>query len=315
MLSNKKILLVGGAGFIGSHLAKQLKDNGNEIAIIDPLLVASKIDDLWRESVKEYRFNEILDGFYIYENVFQEVGAKVIESWSPDIIVHLGALPLEGTGNEMVEHHQINNDTSLTYLVAYLSRKFDIEKLVYMSSVFAYGDTDKRTVDENQRINPTTPYGVSKASSEFIIKTIAPRWNIIRTKSVYGFGDLNMRATSVFMDRALKNKPFWVNKSSLLDYIYIDDLVDGIIKVIETDHVNEEFHISGGISRPLLDYVKELKKHIPDLDYEIKEIDDRPMRSASSNSKARRLLGWYPKVSLKDGVKKYFEKASQHNCG
>lgn len=312
----KKILLVGGAGFIGSHLGQKLMEMGHMVRIIDPLLVLSGIDESWLRIVQDYRLNKLLRGASLHYGSFEKIGWEVCSVWKPDIIVHLGAVPLEGNKSESMEEHQIIKDANLTYQVAKLARQYSIKRVVYMSSLFAYGNFISPIVDEDHPINPITPYGIDKATGEFIIKTIVPEWSIIRTTSIYGFGDANLRSTSLILDKALQGKSFWVNSSAMLDFIYINDLIEGITKVIFSPKAaNEDFHISGGLALPLTDYVKEVKKYIEELQYEVKDINDRPARGTMGNSKAKDLLGWSPKYNLQTGVEEYIKIAKEFNCG
>lgn len=311
----KKILLVGGAGFIGSHLTHALTTLGHEVYTVDPLAILSDIDDSWLRVIQNYRLNNLMKDSQLNADLFQNVGSDVMKSFKPDIIVHLGAVPLEGTNSELVEHMQIVKDTSLTYQIAKEARKHDVEKVVYMSSLFAYGNFESDNVAEDHPLNPVTPYGIDKAMGEHIIKTIVPRWNFIRTTSIYGFGDANLRSTSLIMDKAIQGKEFWINDDAILDFIYIKDLIAGIVKVIFTDKINEDFHITGGQGLPLIDYVEELKKHFDSLKYTRKTVKDRPDRGTMINRKAKILLDWEPKYSLKQGVKEYAEIAKAHGCG
>ena len=312
----KKILLVGGAGFIGSHLTRKLLALGHDVKIIDPLYVYSKIDDSWLRVVQNYRLNKLMAGAYLHHGTFEKIGWEVMEVWNPDIVVHLGAIPLEGTGDENIERGQIVNDTSLTYQVAALARKKNVERLVYMSSLFAYGNFPSPEVEELSTLSPVTAYGIDKAMGEHIVKSIAPHWSIIRTTSIYGFGDANLRSTSVFVDKALRGESFWINEQAMLDFIYIDDLIDGIVKVMfHPAAENNDYHISGGKARPLRDFVDELSNYFPDLQCEYKSLNDRPGRGTLLNNKARKQLGWEPQHSLSEGIKKYVDLAREYNCG
>jgi len=306
MSNKRKALLIGGAGFIGSYLANKLFNEGYEVEIVDCFQVYSNIEEDHLKKVAGFRKSQLLKNAVLHNGKFEDIGLKVWSEFKPDIVVHLAALPLEGTDNRQFEVAQIVHDHSLTYQIAYYAREFNT-KVIYMSSLFAYGNTPK-LVKETHPLNPTTAYGIDKAAGEFVIKNICPRWNIIRSAGIYGFGDANMRATQIFMMNAMKKKNFWVNSNAILDFIYIKDFIDGLFAIVDKDIDNEIFHISGGKARPLSDFVKELAKKF-ELDYYEKGIKDRPSFAAMSNAKAKRMLDWKPKYTLRKGVAEYISHA------
>jgi nucleoside-diphosphate-sugar epimerase len=230
----------------------------------------------------------------------------------------LAATPIEGSKKIEVNNRLILHDIPLTYKLALDIAQSDVSKFIYMSSIFAYGNYTGWSVSENVALNPHTLYGISKATGEFIVRSLLDHksWIILRTTSVYGFGDTNLRASQIFVNNALDGKNFWVNKDSWPDFIYVKDLVAGLEKVVDSDIDHEVLHISGGHAIPLTDFVKELSKHFPKLDYEIKEnVDDRPRRGTMDNTKTRVLLSWEPQFTLSRGIKDYLSYAKKAKHG
>jgi nucleoside-diphosphate-sugar epimerase len=172
-----------------------------------------------------------------------------------------------------------------------------------MSSSAVYGDYEY-SISEYANLNPTSAYGVSKAASEFLIKGNLQNWNIVRANMVYGFCDVGERATHLIAKKAFEKANAWVNDLVWCDFIYVKDLVEGISDVLEKGKPKEIFHISGGKAHKLLEYAEELKKYFK-FNFETKSVKDRPMRGVLDNSKAKMLLGWQPKYSLKLGVRDY----------
>ncbi|MCX6706167.1 MAG: NAD(P)-dependent oxidoreductase, partial [Candidatus Woesebacteria bacterium] len=226
------------------------------------------------------------------------------------------SIPIDDPKNDVISRYQILDDTSLTESIVQTLRKVKVEKFVFLSSVFAYGDCDGWSTSETTVLNPKTHYGISKAVGEYIIKAYLDNWNIIRTTSVYGFGDSNLRATQIFINKALNNDNFWVNADTLLDFIYIKDLVGGIADVALSGFKKENFHITGGKALRLVDYVNEIKKYFPKIRYKVKiGLNDRPKRATMDNTKARILLGWEPKYSLAEGVRDYIKYSKKYKIG
>ncbi len=300
-----KCLLIGGSGFIGSWLAKNLINNGWEVVIIDPFVYYPEQSPDLIKIVTKFRHTELLKGARIYHKRFEDVGLKLLKKEQPDAVVLLASRPLEKPFESEISQSQLFDDVKLTYLVVSALKQYPTKRFVFMSSISAYGDCDD-LVKETTPLNPKTAYGISKATGEFLVKSQLENWNVIRTTSVYGFGDLNNRATQVIVNKALHNQKFWINDQYKHDFIYVKDLVDGITQVIASAPQKEIFHISGGQAYPLSKFVDKLKSFF-ELDFEIRNVDDRPRRGVLDNTKAKQLINWSPKMNLNQGIKDYME--------
>lgn len=301
------ILLIGGAGFIGSWLSKSLHQRGHNVVVVDNYASYYKYKN--EGAMREFRQKELLRPHTteIITGDFRGQMDYVFNKYAFNVIVNLAAVPLEEDFDSRISRTQLSDDIELVYQVVFAARKYRVRRVVHMSSLFAYGDF-LYSSNENQPLVPKTPYGISKATGEFIVKNYAPlEWNIIRTTSVYGFGDINNRVTQILINRALNKEKFWINNGALLDFIYIEDLAEGIAEVITQDYPNEDFHISGGKAVKIIDFVRELKLYFPEMTYTVENHDDRPMRGTLENTKARMLLGWEPKYDLEQGVARYME--------
>lgn len=317
--TKRKVLIIGGGGFIGSWLAKELANKEYDVSIIDPFVCHSKLDGKIKKSAFKFRREELLKNVSVIEDRYEDIGKKILDEFQPEIVVHLAATAFEEKKDIYISKKQILYDIPLTFQIALdVAQNKKVKKFIYMSSIFAYGNITKKSISEDTPLNPITPYGISKATGEFIVKSLLDEkdWTIIRTTSVYGFGDANLRATQIFVNEAVKGEPLWVNKDSWLDFIYIKDLVGGIVKVIGANTRHEVFHLSGGHAAPLARFVEKLKKHFPDLNYEVREgVNDRPRRGTMENTKARILLGWEPQFSLEEGIIDYLKYAKKANHG
>lgn len=304
-----KCLLIGGAGFIGSWLTKYLTDKNYKVVIVDPLL-EYEADTLRIKKIRDFRNRSLLKKAILYKERFEEIGEKIIKKEKPKIVIHLAGYPLEHSFDSPFSLKQISQDSVLTYRIVSIVKKYPIKKFIFLSSIAAYGNFDY-SVNENAAIKPATVYGVSKASSEFLITSHLDNWVIIRSTNLYGFGDLHERSTNTIINSAIKNKKFWINENSWLDFIYIKDLVEGILKVIALAPSKEIFHITGGRACKLSSFIKYLRPYYK-LKYEIKYLDDKPNRGTMDNSKARTILDWYPKMNLEKGIKDYLKYVKKY---
>lgn len=304
-----RILLVGGAGFIGSWLTKELTNRGHKVHIVDPVICSTPYQ--FKDQVVKFRYDELLRDADVTKEDFLKVGEDIVGKFDPDLMMHLGARPLEKDFESDISRKQLTNDMELTYEAIKLSRQFGVDRFIFMSSLFAYGDHEYAAT-ETYPLNPRTIYGTVKASGEHLVREFTNNWNIIRTTSVYGFGDLNNRVTQILINKARAEERFWINQDAWLDFIYIKDLARGIADVIDSRQLNEAFHISGGKALTLFDYVETLKKHYPKMDYTLEDPKDRPKRGTLDNSKARMLLKWEPEYDLQKGVDDYMIYVSQY---
>ncbi|QQG40416.1 MAG: NAD(P)-dependent oxidoreductase [Candidatus Levyibacteriota bacterium] len=305
-----KYLIIGGGGFVGSWLTRELISRGHAVVIIDSSIYYSDSDKNRIKKINNFKKEYLLKGAKIYHKKFEDGGEKILKKEKPDILIHLAGIPLEKTDDIEISLKQLTDDVALTYKIIETVKKTKLKKFIFMSSISAYGDCID-TIDEDYRLLPKTPYGVSKASCEFLIKAQLNNWNIIRTTNIYGFADMNGRACNIIVGKILKGKNFWINKNIMMDFIYVKDLVAGIIEVALKAPAKEVFHISGNNAINLIEFVNILKKHFT-FEYEVKDIHDRPRRGTMSNGKAKKVLGWFPKMSIDKGIIDYVKYVKEY---
>lgn len=304
-----KFLIVGGGGFVGSWLTKELISRKKEVVIIDPFVYYSNLDKKSVDKINKFK-KILIKGAKIYRKKFESDGTRILAQDKPDVVIHLAGIPLEKADNTQINLKQLTDDIALTYKVIEAVREHQIKKFVFMSSISAYGDCGD-IIFEDQPLIPKTPYGISKASGEFLTKSQLNNWNIIRTTNIYGFGDMNGRASNIIINKILKGEKFWINKNIVMDFINVKDLVSGIADVALKAPIKEAFHISGNNAISLIKFVDILKKHFT-FEYEIKNIKDRPTRGTMNNKKARKIFGWFPKMNINDGVADYIKYINKY---
>lgn len=305
-----KYLIIGGGGFVGSWLTHELTSRGHSVAIIDPFIYYSDLDRDRARKINNFKKKYLLKGVKIYHKKFEDGGEKILEKEKPDILIHLAGIPLERTGDIEISLKQLTDDVALTYRIIEAVKKNPLKKIIFMSSISAYGDCED-IIDEDYRLLPKTPYGISKASGEFLVKAQLNNWNIIRTTNIYGFADLNERACNIIVGKILKEKNFWINKNIMMDFIYVKDLVAGIAEVSLKAPAKEVFHISGNNAISLTKFVNIIKKHFT-FEYEIRDIQDRPRRGTMNNKKAKKILGWFPKINIDKGIIDYVKYVKEY---
>ena len=307
-IQNKKILIVGGNGFVGSWLSNLLKSSCQVISFD----IQKQFSDYPKEKaarILKFR-KKLLKGVKQYKGDIRNftIFSRILNNEKPDIIVCLSSIPIEGFKDE-----KLQLETEVMGISNILRANKELNaKVVFMSSLFAIGHFD-HAVTENSHLAPATNYGIGKATGEHLVRTFAKNYAIIRTTSLYGLGDIINRAPQVIMEKALGDDgDLWINKAPLLDFIYVKDLVEGIKKVM-FHKKNETFNISGGKALTLIDFVKTVESCIGrKIDYEVRSVNDRTRRGTLVNDKARLVLNWQPRYNLASGIKDTLDLYCKH---
>ncbi len=332
-MSNKNYLITGGMGLIGSHLAKKIfkKVKNSRIIILDNFTIY--IDPIYQayKDHRQDRFKDIIN-YKEYRNskskrVFIERGnaqdpkivIELIQKYKPEIIFHTAGMPIARLKNAIVKEFRegsVDTTSNLLECVKYVQdiSNYKLKRFLYISSSMVYGDFKKQYVTEEEKLLPKEVYGTMKLAGEIVTKGLCKEYNIpyniVRPSAVYGPTDMNYRVSQYFIEKAfLKEKISIHGRKEALDFTYIDDLVDGCwLAANSKKGINETFNITFGKARTLYDYVQILKKYFKDLKYEVVERDNkRPKRGTLKNDKARKLLGFKPKVNLEKGIKLYLD--------
>lgn len=313
-----KVLVTGGAGFIGSYIARELVSQGHTPVIVDSYTQ-------YLNPLMTMDYSKILkDRFKAIENkVIMERGdasnyheiEQIILKHKPERIIHLAAFPISVNSNVHIEECIEGTIRSTMNLINIAHECGFIKRFVYTSSSMAYGDFKVDPVPENTILEPKDTYAGAKAAGEDITKGMCRRfkipYTIIRPSAVYGPTDINGRVSQIFIESALFGKPLILEGGgqSKLDFTYVKDTARGfVLAAFSPKAENEIFNITTGNARTLKEYVDIIKKHFPDIKVIEKPADsNRPVRGSLDISKAKKFLGYEPKYSLEKALPEYIE--------
>jgi UDP-glucose 4-epimerase len=311
----KKVLITGGCGFVGSYLAKQLVGQGYEVMLFDAFInYVDPFTSNYQHFLKA-RMNGLMDKVKIERGDIrvQKRMQQLLNEWKPDGVVHLAALPSAKESTMYpTEALQINVDGTLSLLEG-VKACGSVQRFVFTSSSFVYGHFKKPIADEEHPTDPIDVYGGTKLTGEILTKSYSRAHGfehvIIRPSAVYGFGDCNRRVTQILIENAINGKPLILHDGgrSMIDFTYVTDVADGFARALTTPGAgNQTYNITRGNARSVLEFATEVKKYFPEAKLIEKPPDaSRPERGTLSIEKARRMLGYDPKVDIEQGIKEY----------
>lgn len=292
-----KVLLTGGAGFIGSHVANRLVLEGYDVAIIDNL--SSSSSENLPENVKFYHF-DINDCFV----------EKIVETEKPNIVIHLAAqTSVVHSMKEPIFDFQTN--TAATVKLLQYAVEYGVDHFLFASSAAVYGEPLHLPISEQHPVNPQSFYAVSKYAAERYIVNFAQQYNltstILRFSNVYGPKQNTQGEAGVvgrFISKIVEKENCIIyGGAQTRDFIYVKDIADAVLKAIVAKkegiyNVSSNTEIS---IRQLYEMISEkLSSDAPPsfLSYRDGELH----RSVLSNERARKELSWHPIYSISEGL-------------
>lgn len=302
-----KILITGGAGFIGSHLANTLNKKGHSILVIDNLSRGKK------ENLDKKIILEMLD-------IRSTKLPAIIRKYKPDYIFHLAAQSSIVTSLKK-PHVEMKTNFLPTLTLLDEAKKIKLKKIIFASSAAVYGTLQKIPAPENHQKHPLSPYGISKLASEHYINYFCSSYNmpyaILRYSNVYGpkqDSSAEGGVIAIFINNILNNTPATIYGSGnqTRDFIYVDDVVRSNIKSIKIPYSgvlniasSKEISINN-----LFKLISSKLKHSVPAKHSQRNVQE-VNRSALQISRANKNLKWSPIVKLEDGLDytiKYFKR-------
>ncbi len=319
-ISKEIILVTGGAGFIGSHLVESLLQQRYKVICID------NFNDYYDPKLKEKNISNVLDNpnfelirgdildTKLLHHIFKGEGLRTLDS-GPSTIVHLAAMA--GVRASIVSPDlYVDVDVKGTLNLLDMAQMYEIKQFIFASSSSVYGINKKVPFREDDPIQlQISPYAAAKKSAELFCMTYNHLYNIpitiLRLFTIYGPRQRPDMAIRKFTCLALKDKHITMfgDGTSKRDYTYVSDCIDGFISSLKNPMDFEIFNIGSGKTIQLKELIeligratgKEIK--IEHLD---NQVGDVPI-TFSDITKARKLLGYEPEVSIEKGVRTFVE--------
>jgi len=325
-LAGKRVMLIGGAGFIGHNLALELRRRGADAAIVDSLQVNNllSLHDTTKAPAErelyELMINERLDllkaaGIPLFVDDARDYHrlSMRFSEFNPNVVVLLSAVSHASRANKdpmtTLDHSYRTLENALD------NARSNTEHFIFFSSSMVYGNFETESVSEEAPCNPLGIYGAVKLGNEKLVAAYSQvfglPYTIIRPSALYGQRCISRRVGQIFIENAMRGRELVVkgDGSDRVDFTYIDDLVQGVCLAIREDASRGEiFNITYGDGRSLNDVAAIIQTAFPDVAVRHEPRDALvPERGTLDVSKARDLLGYEPSYAIERGFVDYID--------
>jgi len=308
-----KFLVTGGHGLIGHNVVKRLQDRGDEVVVMDSHTNYGIIPQAELDYLLEQRLARLQPHVHYHKTITDGLEVDTIMARiKPNTIIHMASFPRQKVVNANPAH---GADVMMRGLINLLesAKKHGVERFVYISSSMVYGDFEDQVLEDDDCV-PQGQYGIMKLSGEWLVKDYARRtgmeYVIIRPSAVYGPLDVEDRVVAKFMIAAMRGETLKVNGAGeTLDFTYVDDAADGIVSAAtRIMSRNNTYNITKSHSVSLLEAAEMIVEIVGSGQIEVRDKDaDFPSRGALNIDRARTILGYDPKVDVREGFEKYYE--------
>jgi len=311
-MQSLRILVTGGAGFIGSHLVDQLMKEGYEVVVLDNFY-AGKTENI-RHHLGNRGFNLAKGDIRNSEDVKKAVA-------DADVVFHLAAIvnvPLS------VEHPLLVNDVNVrgTLNLLEASLKEDIQRFIYVSTCAVYGEARDLPINEEHPIMPLSPYGISKFTAEHHCKIFYMIHGLktvcLRFFNVYGPRQSEGPYSGVitqFINRLRQEKPpiIYGDGEQTRDFVYVEDVVEASMLTLKSQNcAGEVVNVGTGKPTTITELAKVLMRMFGEAGVKPKYAPVRAgdiQNSYADISKTERVLGYRPRIRLEEGIQRLLQSS------
>ena len=309
-----KILITGGAGFIGSATAKALIERGDEVVLLD------NFNDYYDPQLKWDRLNIFLKDyagkFTLYEGDIRDEAflEKVFAGETPDKVVHLAAMA--GVRSSLLNprlYEEVNVRGTLNMLD--VAVKYHLQNFVYASSSSVYGNNTKLPFSESDSVDmPISPYAATKKSNELFAHTYSHVYGLpttgLRFFTVYGPWGRPDMALFGFTQKIIAGTPIEVYNFGNMtrNFTYIDDIVSGILTTLDANLAYDIVNIGGDREEKLTRFIEVIEENIgKKADQKLMPIQPGDVPSTVADISKLRALGWAPTVNIEQGIQNFVD--------
>lgn len=299
-----KLLITGGAGFIGSAFVKLALRNRRGVIVMDKITYAGDLKRL--EEVKgQYKF-------YKTDICDKKQVELVLDRERPRIIINFAA---ETHVDRSIQSPLPFIDTNIKGVMVLLDAclKFRVERFIQISTDEVYGDILKGKFKENSHFKPNSPYSASKASADLLIKSYIRTYNlgaiIIRPSNNYGPWQYPEKLIPVAILKIIQKQkvPVYAKGLNVREWLFVDDCARGIYKIMEAGKTGEIYNLGSSAEKKNIEVIRALLSILRADESAISFVQDRPghdLRYSLDSNKVKAETGWYPEIDFEQGLKR-----------
>ena len=299
--AGRRVAVLGGLGFMGSHICRELSARGHAVRIFDKLYAS-------RELIRDFeREVEVVEGDISRPH---DVLSAIADA---DVVVHLVHTTVPGSSMDDPEYDITSNVIASVRWLGRLGETRVRRVLYFSSGGTVYGVPQSNPIDEGHPTNPISSYGITKLAVEKYVSMYASMFGVeyclIRPSNVYGAGQrlhIGQGVIGEMAHRALCGEPLelWGTGESLRDYLHVDDLTAATLALLDYRGPHRVFNVSSGRGHSVLDIMAILRELLGSLP----EVVRKPTRgfdvpaNVLDSSRLRAETGWSPTVGLEEGI-------------
>ncbi|ACG58254.1 dTDP-glucose 4,6-dehydratase [Hydrogenobaculum sp. Y04AAS1] len=300
-----KLLVTGGAGFIGSEFVRKAVKRGYEIVVVDKLTYAGDL-----ERLKEVKENIT---FYKADITNKEFIEHIFKTEKPKVVIHFAA---ESHVDRSILDASpfIKTNVEGTQVLLDVAKDIGVEKFINIATDEVYGELGQEgTFKEDSPLVPNSPYSSSKAAADMLGRAYYKTYKLpvitVRPSNNYGPWQYPEKLIPVVILKALNNEkiPVYGTGQNVREWLYVSDCAEAIFEIMEKGKIGEIYNVGSNQERRNIDVVKNILKLLHKNEDLIEFVKDRPghdFRYSLGTTKIKNELGWEAKTTFEEGIEK-----------